>query len=516
MLTLRPYQQECVEAIWRNLDRHVVACLPTGAGKSLAVAELVRRFMEYPDTKILILTHKRELIRQNYNELTGHLPYKAEIGIFCAGLRSKQLRQITIASVQSLINTEDLPPFELIIVDEAHLIPHKQEGQYHELFARLPNARIIGLTATPFRMTTGMLHQGKDRLFEVLCYEAKTGDLIKQGYLSPVVAKAVSEEADLAEVHIRGGEFKPDEMAEAMDKTRITAAAVKDVIARAADRTSILVFCASVKHARNVQDAFSQAGEVSIATITESTPMRERDAIIDRFKARTLRILCNVGVFTTGFNAQNVDCVVLLRATQSPGLYMQCVGRGLRKIEGKKDCLLLDYGGNICRHGPLDLITADNAASGKGAAPTKICPQCASVIFSGFATCPDCGYQFPAPKKDSVRHGIIASELDPISPTIITEYNVKSARYYRHQKMGSPPCLRVEYLIGMYETIKEFVCPEHTGYAQIKAQAWFARRGMRMPKSVDEALRSADRLFVPKQISVKKGKYDEIVSFKFS
>ena len=518
MYNLRPYQQEAVDAIWSNLDKHCVVSLPTGSGKSPIIAELVRMFLTYPGTHILILTHKRELIRQNMEHLDEHLPLGVDTGVYCAGLRSKELRQVTLASIQSLANAETLPPFEIILVDEAHLIPKSATGQYRKLFERLPEARIIGLTATPFRMNGGMLHEGKEKLFDALVYEAKTGDLIDQGYLSPIRSRATAEQANLSGVHTRGGEFIEDEMIAAMDQEKVNNAAVQDVLTHASDRKSILVFCAGIEHARHIESAFRIAGQTSIATVTEETTMFERDDATTRFKAKTLRILINVGVYTTGFNAPGVDCIVLLRATKSPGLYVQIVGRGLRKAEGKTNALLLDYGGNIERHGPIDMITAKSVKGG-GVAPVKTCPECGTICFAGFAACPECGFIFPKNEDAKLKHGVQASDLDPVKPTVITEYEVNSVAYRKHipKELTKTPSLRVLYQISMWQNISEWVCIEHTGYAKSKASAWFARRGVcPMPKTIDEALNIAYELPQPSHITVKRaGKYDEIIGYKW-
>lgn len=515
MMTLRKYQIECVDAIWRNLDKHCVASLPTGSGKTPCIAELIRRFLEYPGTHILLLTHKRELIRQNYDTLVKHLPFTVDVGIYCAGLRSKELKQVTIASVQSMVNAKDVPDFEIIIIDEAHLCPHESDGQYHEVFARFPKARIIGVTATPFRLKGGMLHKGKHKLFDALVYEAKTSKLIDEGWLSPIRAISTSDHADMSDVHIRCGDYKPEEMTAAMDQAKITKAAVCDVMLHAADRKSILVFCAGVEHARHVQDEFLSAGETSIATVTQETSMYDRDDCITRFKDRTLRIMVNVGVFTTGFDAPGVDCVVLLRATQSPGLYIQIIGRGLRKAEGKKECLLLDYGENISRFGPIDMITCDTVEEGKGAPPTKPCPQCSTIIFAGLATCPQCGYVFPKEEKETIKHGTKASDIDPIRPTVITTFDVHEVEYSYHKgKKGKPDSMRVSYYTGICDIVSEWVCLMHQGFAKQKAQAWFARRGISpMPKTIEEAIEAAKKAVFPGKITTRKnGKYDEIIS----
>ena len=517
-MQLRPYQNECVNAVWENLQTHTVFCISTGGGKSIIQAELIRRFLEYPGTTILMLAPRRELIKQNVTHLVGHLPASVEIGVYCAGLRFKQIKQVTVATIQSISNAKDLPSFDIIMIDECHGVPHEQDGLYHKLFARLPNARIIGCTATPYRMNGGLLHKGKDRLFETLCYETKVSELIRDGYLSPIRARVVSETADLSEVHTRGGEFIPCEMAAAMDKENLTRAAVNDVLNHASDRKSILVFASGVEHAKHIEQMFRASGQNSIAVVTEKTSSHDRENIVDAFKSKTTRIIVNCMVFTVGFDAPGCDCIVVLRASKSASLWVQIVGRGLRKSPDKKDCLVLDYGEHVSRFGPLDMITAESVTSGAGVAPTKTCPQCSSIIFAGFKVCPDCGYVFPENEKSAEKHGTTASDLDPISPTIIEEYDVKDVFYTRHEKHGKPPSLKVSYKIGLWKDISEYICVQHLGFAQQNAQAWFARRGVvPMPKTVDDALRITAELPIPVKIHVRKnGKYDQIIRYEWN
>jgi DNA repair protein RadD len=227
-------------------------------------------------------------------------------------------------------------------------------------------------------------------------------------------------------------------------------------------------------------------------------------------------VLINCMVLLTGFDAPNVDCICLLRATASPGCYVQAVGRGLRICEGKADCLLLDYGGNVERHGPLDSITADRIEAGTGAAPTKTCPTCESIIAAGFGVCPHCGQIFQMEQRELPELATKASTRDPIKGTVISEYDVLDVAYYHHQKPGGKPSMRVEYRVGIGSWVKEWVCPEHGGYAAEKASAWFARRGVIMPKTVNHALDITQSYAVPKKIRVKNdGKYNEVIGYGF-
>lgn len=204
----------------------------------------------------------------------------------------------------------------------------------------------------------------------------------------------------------------------------------------------------------------------------------------------------NVGVLTTGFDAPQVDCVVLLRPTMSPGLYYQMVGRGFRLAPGKDDCLVLDFGGNVLRHGPVDaLAISDTDERAGGQTPAKECPQCQAVIAAGFAACPHCGFVFPPPERE--KHEREASSAGVLSGQVTTtEHLVRGIYYAVHQKRGAPPeapkTLRVEYEVGLNQVHKEWVCFEHSGFARGKAETWWrARCHLPVPSTAAEACRLA-------------------------
>lgn len=513
---LRDYQLECVDALWENLNRHVLASLPTGSGKSHVIGEICRRVVQHHG-RILVVAPSKELVAQNASKIVDAIP-TIPVGIYCAGLRQKDIRHITVASIQSIYRVaSQLDPFDVILPDECHLVPHGDEGMYHKLFQAMPDAKVGGLTATPYRLKGGLLHKGAERLFDDLVYEAKTSDLIAKGFLSRVRARATTDHADLSNVHIRAGEFKSDEMDHAFsDDAVLTKAAVADVIAYASSRKSIMTFCCSVEHCHKVAQAYRDVGIDSVAVVTGETPAGERDRIIRQFRQKIIRVLVNCNVLTTGFDAPNVDCIVLLRATTSPGLYVQMVGRGLRKADGKEDCLLLDYGENIERHGPLDMITAEAHTPGEGEDVVKTCPECSHKIAAGFRICPECGFVFPAPEESGPKHGVQASTKDPITGSKIDKHEVFEVRYRKHVKPDKPPSLRVDYRIGMFDWISEWVCLEHDGWARGKARRWLERRGMiDVPDTVDDVLQHCGGLIAPKTITVKAGKYPEVLTYEF-
>ena len=254
------------------------------------------------------------------------------------------------------------------------------------------------------------------------------------------------------------------------------------------------------------------------------TPVAQRDELLDRFRSGDLRYLANVNVLTTGFDAPNIDCVAILRPTMSPGLFYQMVGRSFRLHPGKQNALVLDFGGNVLRHGPVDQIrVCEAAAGGNGAAPAKECPECHSVIAAGYAVCPDCGYEFPPP--DRQKHDAKASEAGILSGQVTdAEYEVRDIAYSVHTKRGAtddaPKTFRVDYRLGLNHWQAEFICFEHDGYARQKAIAWWRQRSPDpVPESAERAVEIAEGggLAHTEKIIVRNiagEKYDRIVGYK--
>jgi len=321
-------------------------------------------------------------------------------------------------------------------------------------------------------------------------------ELIRDGFLSPLISKAGKAKADTASLHVRGGEFVPDEVEHLMDADDLVRAACAEIVEQTRNRKACLVFAAGVDHAEHVATVLREAHGQEGACIFGHTPDGERDRLVARFKQGGLRYLVNVGVLTTGFDAPQVDCVALLRPTMSPGLYYQMVGRGFRLAPGKDDCLVLDFGGNVLRHGPVDALRiAPQDGRGEGDAPAKECPQCQAVVAAGFSVCPQCGYQFPPPARD--QHEREASSAGVLSGQVTTtEHAVRDICYAVHQKRGAPSeaprTMRVEYEVGLNQYHKEWVCFEHIGFARGKAEAWWrARSRLPVPTTSAEACRLA-------------------------
>jgi DNA repair protein RadD len=525
-MQLRNYQRQAIDALYhwfRTRAGNPLLVLPTGTGKSLVLAQFCREAVEaYPQTRIVVLTHVRELIQQNVQELYKVWP-DAPAGIYSAGLGKKQLHaQILFAGIQSIHKRAyDVQQADLVLVDEAHLIPRKSDTMYRRFLDQLaeinPDMKIVGLTATPYRLDSGRLDRGQDAFFAGIAYDYGISRAIDEGYLAPVSTKRTETQLDVSEVGKRGGDFIPSQLERAVDQNDTTAKAVREIVAHGQGRQSWLIFCAGVDHAHHVRDAVRQAGYAA-ESITGDTPKTERDRAIQDFKVGRLRCLTNANVLTTGFNAPQVDLLAMLRPSQSTGLYVQMVGRGTRTAPGKTDCLVLDFAGNIDRHGPIDNVNPSSppTSAGDGEAPVKTCEGCDMVVHASVRECPHCGYEFPEPQPDLQAR---ASTSAILSSQVEAEWvPVMNVAYRQHNKPGKPPSMRVEYTCGLAQH-REWVCVEHGGLPREKAVRWWRRRlpGSRVPTTAAEAIKRAEReLPKPAQIAVKpSGKYTEIVDVWF-
>ncbi len=505
----RWYQREAKEAIYDHLRQgsgDPCAVLPTGAGKTICIADICRDVVKWGD-RVCVLAHVKELLMQAAEKLAYFLPAgtvaRPTVGIYSAGLERKDTSNpCIVAGIKSAYtHASDFclcsKPFSIIIVDEAHLIPPKDAGMYRQFLGEMkklnPKLVIIGLTATPYRLSTGLIYGGKDDIFSACCYEAPIKQLIHEGYLCPLKARAGKIHANMTDVEIKRGEFVTAQMVEAFDGVMLSA--VEEILLLSQSCKSVLTFAPDVKYAQQVCELYRVAGE-SAEYITGKTPKRERERILLDYKNQVFKHLVNVRVLTTGFDAPNIDCVALLCATASPGLYYQMIGRGLRIHPDKKFCLVLDYGENVERHGPIDMIKPPiKKGESKGEAVTKVCPYCQLILFAGYAVCPDCGYEFSA---EQIAHAERAGNKEVISGEVtLFEVEVAYVDYYVHYKRGFendhcvPPTMRVEYKTAGIpgETYKEYLGFEHDNYALEKACDWWYSRCKYVP--VPETVKGA-------------------------
>ncbi len=540
-MTLRPYQADAVDAVYHHLrtrEDNPCVVIPTAGGKTPVMATICRDAVTRWDGRVLILAHVKELLEQAADKLHAMAPdLWNRIGVYSAGLRSRDTEHpIIVAGIQSVYRrAAELDRFDLILIDEAHMIPppgSSGDGMYQQFLrdAKVvnPNVRLIGLTATPYRMTTGTIcSPAPDGLLNHVCYEVGVRELIVQDYLCPLKTKAGRRKADFEGLRTsggRGGEFIAGEVEALMDDDALVGSACYEIIEHTKDRHSVLIFAAGVKHAQHVQRVLGGLGHECGFVCGDTLPF-DRAETLDRFKSGDLKYLVNVNVLATGFDAPGIDCVALLRPTNSPGLYYQMVGRGFRLHPSKTDCLVLDFGGNILRHGPVDALQIKDRSSGGGEAPAKECPKCQAVIHAAYSVCPECGFEFPPPQRE--QHDRQASTAGILTGEVTeTEYEVQDTYYSAHVKRdapeGHPRTLRVDYRVGFNDHRSEWVCVEHPpgSFARQKAEAWWRMRSDdSCPSDADEAaeLAEAGSLASTHTITVRSAtgeKYDRIVNYQ--
>ena len=399
-LELRGYQKKTIRSLFSWMEKNTgnpCVVLPTGAGKSLVIAGFIEETLQnWPDTRILVLTHQKELIEQDARQLHRLLP-DVSIGIYAASLRLKELDQpVTFASIQSIYKKQGIF-WNVILVDECHLINNNDEGMYRS-FLKGCCRRVIGFTATPYRMGQGYLTDGEG-LFNALISEVSVLDLQNMGYLAKLRSKGTFTKLDCSDLHLRGGEFIESEIQEKFDTYDTNEAIAEEIIKTAGyyGREHILIFCGGVEHAKHVAEILSEKG-MKAMDINGSMSIEDREDILYQFTHGMITALTNTQLLTTGFDYPDIDMICMLRPTMSPGLYSQELGRGLRLKNGiNKDCLVLDFAGNVQRHGPLAYVAPPSKKSEgrSGVAPCKECPECLEIVPASASVCPACGYEFP-------------------------------------------------------------------------------------------------------------------------
>ena len=476
---LRDYQERAVTGVYQWMASHqgnpcIVA--PTGSGKSWIIAALCEDVLHrWPDTRrILVLSHVKELLQQDAEKIVKAWP-EAPLGIYSAGLNSRQIERITVAGIQSVYKRADaLRPVDVVIVDEAHLINTQAVGMYRRLLDDLIDddghgPRVIGLTATPYRLGQGMITEGDEALFAGLVEPVTITELVDRGFLSPLRSKLTETELNVNDVHTRGGEFIESELARAVDDQELNTGIAGEIVKRAEGRRSWLVFCTGIAHAEHMRDALRAEGVIA-EVVTGKTPKDERAQILDAYKRGEITALTNANVLTTGFDAPETDLIAFCRPTMSPGLYVQMAGRGMRPAEGKTDCLVLDFAGNVQRHGPITDVNPRRESNGKPV--TKKCPDCGEIISAGSRKCPVCGHVFPEPEHKEREVTLALDGVSDIMGRASTRSPVRGWWWYvSKSRNNGTPMLVVDYALADFSAppVKEYLCLMHGGYAEEKA-----------------------------------------------
>ena len=537
----RWFQVQAVNAVFDYFEQgkkgNPVIALPTGTGKSFVLAMLIKRIFElWPNQRVIMLTHIKKLIEQNSEKLLDIWPL-APLGIHSAGLNDRAtIQPIIYAGIQSVHSfikkseKEDTnkPPQhrhfgwrDLVFIDEAHLLSPEDETMYQYVLAKLkevnPNIKIIGLTATPYRMKTGMITEGG--IFTDVCYDLTDMNsfnrLIEEGFLAPLIPQPTTVDIDVSTVSVTGFDFNSKQLSEVVDK--VTYAAVKETIEKSQGRKCWMVFASGIENSEHIAEMFQSFGINALAAHSK-LPEEVNDLRMAQLKSGELTCLVSNNKLTTGFDCPQVDLIAVLRPTMSVPLHVQMLGRGTRPAPFKKDCLVLDFAKNVLRLGPInDPVIPKRSKKGKmGDAPVWICPSCNVYNHASARQCSVCGQEHIFKQKlfgSSGTAEIIASGMPEIK-----DFVVKTVMYNRHIKQGSPPMIRVDYLCGL-RMFSEFVGLEHSGFAGKIARDWWRRRhNEEPPLTTEEAMKKLSELRSPVslRVHVNKKPYPEILETEWN
>lgn len=536
MYTLRSYQQEALDAILTEIrtDQNVLLQAACGAGKTVIFSSLIKHCLERYKMRIGVVAHREQLVRQARDKLVSVWPEGAGlIGTACTSVSSdiELERPVVIGSPQTLARRiGEMPPLQMLIVDECHrLPPANAESQYGTLINSLrsyyPQMRLLGVTATPFRLGHGYIYgtdckSGEQNWWDRLTYSISIKDLQDDGFLVPYRGKA-TDEPDLSGVKKSAGEYNLHDLGERCSQTVYVQSAVKAVQDYAQDRQHIVVFGVTIEHAEILCEAFKAVGYKS-TVVHSKQPHDERMTNLDAFDRGETQVICNVGILTEGWDCTSVDCMVVCRPTMSPALWVQIVGRGLRLHEGKQDCLLLDLSGNWRRHGDpneprvtwSDGRKKNLASEPEETAEGNVCPKCQECVSASAIICPYCGAELKRVENKRLKLYDLQQEPQRKSREVrIISANFEDfwSRAGNHMVKVSMTCSDGEGTLPLY--VSHFMDIEGQGSEWGRAKAvktWTgAFRGrIPVPKTVDEAMGRVGELTMPDTAYIiEKGKY---------
>jgi DNA repair protein RadD len=473
----RWYQTEAADALLKSVlessDNHPIAAVPTGAGKTIIMCLFIDAYLSlHPSNHILVLSHVKEILTQDHDALTDYFDGHT-IGLWSSGLHSKDIRTITVAGIQSVWRCPDrFAHFDIVIIDECHLVTVRQSGMYREFLSNL-SVNYVGLTATHFRLGHGYIHEGEGALFNLLPYDLSSTDnfnrLVDEGFLTNLIAKGTEMKMNTEGLAMRGGDFAVKGMSKRFDRETVTNLAVKELVKFGEKYKKWLIFAIDIKHAEHITEALNSHGIK--AACVHSRMEQDRDEVIRDFKRDRYRAVVNVDILTTGFDVPSIDLIGMLRPTKSPVLHVQSLGRGLRVSPGKDHCLVLDFAGNTQRLGPINDVTVKKKEKGNGDGQpmAKECPDCKVLHHISVRVCDVCGHEFEF-KTSLTEHSsdaeVVRRNQEP------AWFSVKKVVCYRHSKNGKPDSVRVRYVLENMKLVDEWICLDHEGYAATAARRW--------------------------------------------
>lgn len=409
-ITLRPYQESIYynvnDHLKRNINR-IMVCAPTGSGKTILFAFIAKAKQANGD-KILILTHRKELLFQAGGtfEKVGLTAHE-----LTAKTRDIPSGDIVVAMIETLFKrVQDreeyehfINQFDYIVIDEGHV------GNFDKIFQYIPrNSAVIGFSATPYRKGQA---SSLDTFYNAIIQEVDVPDLIMQGFLAK--PNTFGMQVDLSNVRITTSDYDSTDMHMEFERQRVYDGVIRNYKKHTPGQKAIL-FAASVESSQDMSARFNKEG-ILAAHVDAHTPDGERRQIFNLYKAGEIRILCNVGIATLGFDDPDTQVVILYRATKSLPLFLQMVGRGSRVTETKKEFTLLDFGNNCSQHGfweqPREWQLANDVTRfRRESSMTKECPECERMVPLNTVTC-ECGYVWQTTRREQVEERIEADLL---------------------------------------------------------------------------------------------------------
>jgi len=548
----RKYQIEASNALYEALkgdpESNPIVVAPGGSGKTVILCKIIDLILSNdPHENILVLSHDKRILTQNFNSLEEYFD-GIDIGMYSSGLKTKEIKKITVAGIQSIFRRPDLfENFGIVLIDECHLVTIEQTGMYRKFIDALPMVQVGGLTATHFRTGHGYIHKGDNALFNVLAYDGSSTEnfnkLIDDGYLSQLFSKPTSLKYKTDGVKTLAGDFSAKDMSEKFDRESLTEAAVIESIFYGKKYKHWLCFAIDISHAENIKKRF-EAHDIP-SCVLHSKMEEDEDRIISDYKSGKYRVLINVNMAAVGFDFPAIDLILLMRPTKSQNFHVQMIARGSRvvyksgkdlktkkqrlkaiKKGGKPHCLILDFAGNVSRLGPINHMDIEQKekGNGKGEAITKECPDCTMINYGAAKLCCNCGFEFEFKESLEITAGedeIIAKrKMIAIPEDAKTWVDVDSVSYSKFRSnLGTPEQILVRYRCGL-TTVKEYIGIQHNGYAKFRAKNWIDFRwnneNENPPVTVFDFISRQEFIKKPVKILVSTtGKRPEVVDAKF-
>lgn len=482
-MQLREYQARTIDRLmswWSEHDGVPIVSVPTGGGKSVIIAELVRKLWEqWPDhhPRTVVIVPSKELAEQNAAKLRAMLPASLRVGYYSASMGQKSPdADVIVATIGSVYKAAHLlGNIKCVVIDECHRVNNAGTGQYRQFLselARYCTFRCVGYTATEYRGDGSWLTSGAKPFFTGIACKIKMGELLDSGYLSPLVIpdQAVKTKISTSGVRTTNGDYNIGELSDVvgLDLPKVA----DEAVLLATNRKKWIAFTPAVINADALSDLLNERG-IHAAVVCGETPADIRAGRIEAFRRGELRCLVTVLALAVGFDVPDIDCIVWVRPTKSPVLYVQGAGRGLRIADGKTNCLWLDFTDTTAEHGPIDTVKGRTKGEKKEetGAPVKRCHECGEAVPIGLPSCPACGTLFPVPPPPPV-----ALSFAPVLSTAVNSMRVKNWVWSVHTKKGTGKRMLkcVYYGKNMLDKpVTEFFPIFHDGYVGKKAMAAF-------------------------------------------